>query len=105
MRDPSPPCVGKTDLMYDESREAEAIRLCLSCPILDECRENSLSEKHGVWGGMTPRERGFYLNRRRPRRQGVCGTPAGYKRHWDADETPCNPCRVAMGNYLADRVS
>lgn len=44
-----------------EKRAAErrAKRYCRSCPVQAECLEAALEaeERHGIWGGMTPRER------------------------------------------------
>lgn len=44
-----------------EKRAAErkAKRLCFSCPVRAECLEAAIEgeERHGVWGGMTSRER------------------------------------------------
>lgn len=39
--------------------EARAKRICLSCPVLDECREHAIRtpEPYGIWGATTPRER------------------------------------------------
>lgn len=36
-----------------------AKRVCVSCPILLECGEYALSanERHGVWGGLSERQR------------------------------------------------
>ena len=41
------------------AREARAKRICLSCPVLDECREHAIRtpETYGIWGATTPRER------------------------------------------------
>ncbi len=40
-------------------REAKA--LCLSCPVMQECRDwalaNSSLTTHGIWGGLTPQQR------------------------------------------------
>lgn len=30
---------------------------CRACPLVAQCRENGMDEEHGMWGGMTPRER------------------------------------------------
>jgi WhiB family redox-sensing transcriptional regulator len=42
-----------------EAREARAKRICLDCPVLDECLEFALRvrEPHGIWGGLTEAER------------------------------------------------
>jgi len=41
------------------AREAKAIRICQSCPVMAECRSYAISirEQHGVWGGLSERER------------------------------------------------
>jgi len=49
-----------TDLDYmfrDNGGYAPQRRLCLSCPVIDQCYEYGLDEKHGMWGGSTPGER------------------------------------------------
>ncbi|MFD9664138.1 WhiB family transcriptional regulator [Rhodococcus sp. NPDC059968] len=40
-------------------REREAKRICLRCPVLDQCREYALStrEGYGVWGGTSELDR------------------------------------------------
>jgi WhiB family redox-sensing transcriptional regulator len=42
-----------------EAREARAKRICLDCPVLDDCLEFALRvrEPHGIWGGLTEAER------------------------------------------------
>lgn len=41
------------------SRERRAKRICASCPVLFTCRDHAVraGEVHGVWGGLTERER------------------------------------------------
>ena len=41
------------------NRDSAAKALCLSCPVLQHCREHALQvrEHYGVWGGMTEDER------------------------------------------------
>lgn len=34
-----------------------ARRLCTNCTVRAECLEYGLHDPHGIWGGMTPRER------------------------------------------------
>jgi WhiB family redox-sensing transcriptional regulator len=36
---------------------AQAKEICAMCPVLDECRRDTLGEIHGVWGGLSPPER------------------------------------------------
>ena len=42
-----------------EAREARAKRICLDCPVLDDCLDFALRvrEPHGIWGGLTEAER------------------------------------------------
>ena len=32
-------------------------RICSGCPIKNECYEYGLGEVHGIWGGVTPKQR------------------------------------------------
>ena len=42
----------------DGERERRAKEVCRGCPVIDLCLEHALAaEDHGVWGGMTPKER------------------------------------------------
>lgn len=73
------------------AREAEAKRICASCPVLGPCREWGIDhELFGVWGGLSPWERA-QVRRRRGVRVLTCkecgrlfmvrltrGTPIGY---------------------------
>ena len=47
--------------------EESAKAICAVCPVREACLEHALSvrEKHGVWGGLTERERRRVLRRRR----------------------------------------
>lgn len=49
------------------SAEVTAKAICAICPVREACLEHALSarEKHGVWGGLTERERRRILRRRR----------------------------------------
>ena len=42
-----------------EAREARAKRICLDCPVLDDCLDFAVRvrEPHGIWGGLTEAER------------------------------------------------
>jgi WhiB family redox-sensing transcriptional regulator len=54
-----------------ERREARAKSICLSCPVLEECREHALSvqESYGIWGGMGEGERRALIAARRHRQR------------------------------------
>ncbi len=49
----------------EEADEAKAI--CATCPVRETCLEHAIAvrEKHGVWGGLTDRERRRLIRRRR----------------------------------------
>ncbi|MGH9000494.1 MAG: WhiB family transcriptional regulator [Acidimicrobiia bacterium] len=51
----------------DDSAAAEAKAICGACPVRRRCAEFALAtrEKHGVWGGLTERERRRLLRQRR----------------------------------------
>ena len=51
----------------EEDEGLEAKEICTLCPVRAACLEYALArrEKHGIWGGLTPRERRRVLRRRR----------------------------------------
>lgn len=44
---------------------AEALAACFSCPVRWECAAYGASERYGIWGGMTGRERRKWARERR----------------------------------------
>ena len=56
------------------NREARAKQICLSCPVLEQCRRHALAvqEPYGVWGGLSEAERDEIV-RGRTRRLRVTG--------------------------------
>lgn len=36
---------------------ARAKRACMTCPVIEECREYGMDEEYGIWGGLTATER------------------------------------------------
>jgi WhiB family redox-sensing transcriptional regulator len=48
---------------YDERgadrtrRDALAVAVCRTCPVMQRCREENLHEQFGVWGGLTEEDR------------------------------------------------
>lgn len=57
-----------------------ALTICKTiCPVKDECLAYALKneERHGTWGGTTPRQR-LLLTRRRGQHQNVVLAPRGY---------------------------
>lgn len=57
------------DIFYPVTdEEADAARaVCEPCPVREMCLEHAIAvrEKHGVWGGLTERERRRLIRRRR----------------------------------------
>lgn len=49
------------------NRDAAAVAICESCPVLAQCRAHALAvrEPYGVWGGMTEDEREAVYSRSR----------------------------------------
>lgn len=90
------------DMFYPGSFDYETViqakRVCAVCPVLAVCREVGLGEQHGVWGGMTERER-----RRervlRGRRQVQHGTRSMYQTEIEQGLEPCLECRLANNQY------
>ncbi|WP_353050494.1 WhiB family transcriptional regulator [Cellulosimicrobium sp. Marseille-Q4280] len=56
---------------------AEAKKVCRQCPVVDECLEWAIDagEEHGVWGGMSERERSAYARSRRRKAKISFGAP------------------------------
>ncbi|MER5384941.1 WhiB family transcriptional regulator [Streptomyces sp. NBC_00647] len=54
------------DLFVEGAAQNRAKMLCSGCPVLTECLAYALDQRieHGVWGGMTERERRALLRRR-----------------------------------------
>ena len=65
-------CKGSSTLVFyppsdDDSLAEEAKTICSMCTVRKPCLEFALTtrEKHGVWGGLTERERRRVLRQRR----------------------------------------
>lgn len=56
--EPSNTFFGTDEAPADEF-EAAAKRICIHCPVILICREHAVRtrEPHGVWGGLSPKER------------------------------------------------
>jgi WhiB family redox-sensing transcriptional regulator len=61
---------GKSSIAGQRKAHAEALAVCDSCPVVDDCLQYALAqpERHGVWGGLVPAERRRLL-RPRPRQR------------------------------------
>ena len=57
----------------DVGEQADAARrVCAACPVRHECLDYALewSIRHGLWGGLTPKERAALKRRRGPQSDG-----------------------------------
>lgn len=45
--------------VYSAENTALARQICADCPVIDWCKRTFKDERHGVFFGTTPRERGF----------------------------------------------
>jgi WhiB family redox-sensing transcriptional regulator len=88
-------CKGQTDLFFiDEGGSyAQALELCATCPVVDECALYAVStrQRYGVWGGLTPKQRGLG-------RSPITECPHGHlyddvNTRWDSDgHRRCREC-------------
>ncbi len=63
-------CRGVDPEIFHPSEEEDptpAKAICAECPVREACLEHALAvrEKHGVWGGLTERERRRVIRQRR----------------------------------------
>lgn len=98
---------------------AYAKGVCARCQVREQCLEYAMQsvEVHGVWGGLTHRERvalrreqrieqGLPANGPMPSQRSVakCGTVSGYNRHRREGEETCELCRAAHNLASSERV-
>lgn len=54
-------CAGEPDWWFVPAKYADAIEICETCPVRQECLEDALtlqiSDDHGIRGGLTPEQR------------------------------------------------
>lgn len=99
-------CAGMNpDLFFPDAGGAgakAAKAICHVCPVEAECLQYALDndERHGIFGGTTPRER-QRLRRGLPRRKRPFphGTTTGYAKHIGNGETPCWACNDARSRW------
>lgn len=91
-----------TTIFYpDKGTNAHAAKMaCGRCPVRDRCAADGAHEATGIWGGMSPLERGGTHNRgQRHRIHDVAACPICDTRFWTPRNTlgrplPCPACRV-----------
>lgn len=108
-----PPCAGKWELFdsVDLAAHLEAKALCEACPVLDWCVaqlrrafENVEYQGYGpqgTWAGQYVGKTGRVVTPRR--REAVCGTPSGYKRHYRKGTPYCDACKAAQAAYVREK--
>nr|WP_241562735.1 WhiB family transcriptional regulator [Streptomyces hoynatensis] len=58
MTRPDRACRGEPlEIFFEKTNEAKAKAICRTCPVLHECRRDTLGEPYGVWGGRTAKQR------------------------------------------------
>lgn len=93
-------------LRGEDTRKAK--KVCSACPVKTECLSAALCgfEKHGIWGGLSERERRKI--RGRLSKAGLITTPAylidhgtsgGWHAHRRRGEVPCLACTAAIRDY------
>lgn len=108
-------CIGAdTAIFFPESGDpvGPAKALCRACPVREQCLADALErgEVHGVWGGLSAKERRKYRRQhgllRKPggRPQPINhGTNGGYQTHRRRGQQPCDACSQAHIRYQQAR--
>ena len=112
-----------TNLFFPGQGESlePALLYCRMCPVASECLEEAFrnGERHGVYGGMSERDRRLERRRRRkgkvridarqpkpeqkfpPKARETCGSVAGYSAHRYYFEEPCKYCKSANARHTS----
>ena len=108
-------CIGAdTAIFFPESGDpvGSAKALCRACPVREQCLADALErgEVHGVWGGLSAKERRKYRRQhgllRKPGGQPQPinhGTNGGYHTHHRRGQQPCDACSQAHIRYQRAR--
>ena len=108
-------CIGAdTAIFFPESGDpvSPAKALCRACPVREQCLADALErgEVHGVWGGLSVKERRKYRRQhgllRKPGGQPQPishGTNGGYHAHRRRGQQPCDACSQAHIRYQRAR--
>lgn len=69
------------DPPFVEIKSQEAKRICLDCPVIQQCRDWALGhrEAYGVWGGLSESDRDRILSGRLRKRRGDLKLAAFYE--------------------------
>ena len=104
-------CIGAdTAIFFPESGDpvGPAKAICRACPVREQCLADALErgEVHGVWGGLSAKERRKYRRQhgllRKPGGQPQPinhGTNGGYHTHRRRGQQPCDACSQAHIRY------
>lgn len=78
--------------------------ICADCPVQTQCAAYGMGDRHGIWGGLSERERRT-IRRTNPLPRKVKpinhGTVSGYSRHRVRGEEPCADCKHAQAQHAA----
>lgn len=102
-------CRGADPNLFTDGPFGEAIAVCDTCPVADDCLIDALLvERHlnsneifGVRGGQRPDVRARFFRQHPDRRQArkaataQCGTDSGYGAHRNRGEDACDACKAA----------
>jgi WhiB family transcriptional regulator, redox-sensing transcriptional regulator len=51
----------KADVFFSDEKDKvgvlEAKKVCSECPVIDPCLDMGMKMRHGIWGGLTAKER------------------------------------------------
>lgn len=108
-------CIGAdAAIFFPESGDpvGPAKAICRACPVREQCLADALErgEVHGVWGGLSAKERRKYRRQhgllRKPGGQPQPinhGTNGGYHAHRRRGQQPCDACSRAHIRYQRAR--
>lgn len=108
-------CIGAdAAIFFPESGDpvGPAKAICRACPVREQCLADALErgEVHGVWGGLSAKERRKYRRQhgllRKPGGQPQPishGTNGGYHAHRRRGQQPCDACSQAHIRYQRAR--
>ncbi|MFE5309733.1 WhiB family transcriptional regulator [Isoptericola sp. NPDC056605] len=95
--------VGYGDIWFPDKGGStrEAKQICAECPIATRCLEVALAngERHGIWGGVSERDRRKLAQGRPTGPEREHGTARGYRQHKKHGEDVCKACDAAYSVY------